>query len=81
MQTFKVGDRVNHLTQGMATVVCVNSEEDILLRLDDETGNPYSDYRYKYKIANRGAGNWYWDPSVSMCALVQRKSYFKGNLK
>lgn len=81
MQTFKVGDRVNHLTQGMATVVCVNSEEDILLRLDDETGNPYSAYRYKYKIANREAGYWYWDPSVSMCALVQRKSYFKGNLK
>ena len=81
MQTFKVGDRVNHLTQGMATVVCVNSEEDILLRLDDETGNPYSAYRYKYKIANREAGDWYWDPSVEMCVLVQRKPSFKGNIK
>ena len=81
MQTFKVGDRVNHLTQGMATVVCVNSEEDILLRLDDETGNPYSVYRYKYKIANREAGNWYWDPSVAMCVLVKRKPSFKGNIK
>lgn len=81
MSTFKVGDRVNHLTQGMATVVCVNSEQDILLRLDDAIGNPYSDYRYKYKVANREAGNWYWDPSVSMCDLVQRKTSFKGNLK
>lgn len=81
MQTFKVGDRVNHLTQGMATVVCVNSEQDILLRLDDAIGHPYGSYRYKYKLANREAGNWYWDPSVSMCTLVQRKSPFKGNLK
>ena len=81
MQTFKVGDRVNHFTQGMATVVCVNSEEDILLRLDDETGNPYTYYRHKYKVANPEGGYYYWEPSVAMCVLVQRKSYFKGNLK
>ena len=81
MSTFKVGDRVNHLTQGMATVVCVNSEEDILLRLDDARGNPYICYRHKYKIANPEGGDYYWDPSVSMCVIVQRKSSFKGNLK
>lgn len=81
MQTFKVGDRVNHLTQGMATVVCVNSEQDILLRLDDATGNPYRGYRHKYKAANTEGGNYYWDPSVEMCVLVQRKTSFKGNLK
>lgn len=81
MSTFKVGDRVNHLAQGMATVVCVNSKEDVLLRLDYALGNPYSAYRYKYKVANPEAGNWYWDTSVSMCALVHRKSHFKGNIK
>lgn len=81
MSTFKVGDRVNHFAKGMATVVCVNSKEDVLLRLDDAIGNPYSAYRYKYKVANTEAGNWYWDPSVSMCGLVHRKSPFKGNLK
>lgn len=81
MSTFKVGDRVKHFTQGMATVVCVNSEQDILLRLDDAIGNPYIYYRHKYKIANREAGNYYWEPSVEMCVLVQRKTSFKGNLK
>ena len=81
MQTFKVGDRVNHFTQGMATVVCVDSEEDILLRLDYPIGNPYSAYRYKYKVANTEAGNWYWNPGVSMCTIVHRKPTFKGNLK
>lgn len=81
MKTFKVGDRVNHFTQGMATVVCVNSEEDVLLRLDDARGNPYSTYCYKYKVANTEAGNWYWAPSVSLCALVHRKPTFKGNAK
>lgn len=81
MQTFKVGDRVRHLTQGMATVVCVNSEQEILLRLDDARGNPYRAYCYKYKAENTEAGNWYWDPSVSMCVLVQRKPSFKGNPK
>jgi hypothetical protein len=81
MKTFKVGDRVNHSIQGMATVVCVNSEEDVLLRLDDASGLPYSDYSYRYKVANTEAGNWYWDPNVSRCALVHRKSTFKGSLK
>lgn len=81
MSTFKVGDRVNHLTQGMATVVCINSGQDILLRLDDAIGNPYSDYLYKYKVANPEGGNYYWDPSVEMCVLVQRKSPFKGNIR
>ena len=81
MNTFKVGDRVKHFTQGMATVVCVNSEQNILLKLDDARGNPYSCYRHKYKVANPEGGYYYWDPSVSMCALVQRKYSFKGNLK
>lgn len=81
MQTFKVGDRVIHLTKGMATVVCVNSEQDILLRLDDARGNPYSCYSHKYRVANSEGGHYYWDPSVLMCLLVQRKSHFKGNLK
>ena len=81
MQTFKVGDRVRHITQGMATVACVNGEQGILLRLDDGRGNPYTYYSHKYKVANPEGGNYYWDPSVSMCALVQRKSSFKGNLK
>lgn len=81
MQTFKVGDRVNHLTKGMATVVCVSNKENVLLRLDDATGNPYYCYSHKYKIANPEGGYYYWDPSVSMCALVHRKSSFKGNLK
>ena len=81
MKTFKVGDRVRHFTQGIGHVVCVNSEEDILLRLDDETGNPYSTYRHEYKIANPEGGHYYWDPIVAMCVLVQRKSSFKGNLK
>ena len=81
MNTFKVGDRVKHFTQGMATVVCVNNEQNILLKLDDARGNPYSCYRHKYKVANPEGGWYYWDPSVSMCALVQRKYSFKGNLK
>lgn len=81
MQTFKVGDRVNHLTQGMATVVCVNGEQDILLMLDDDRGNPYTCYSHRYKVANPEGGNYYWDPSVEMCVLVQRKTSFKGNLK
>ena len=81
MSTFKVGDRVNHLTQGMATVVCVKGEQDILLRLDDDRGNPYTCYRHKYKVANPEGGYYYWDPSVSMCTLVQRKSPFKGNIR
>lgn len=81
MQTFKVGDRVKHFTKGMATVVCVNGEQDILLRLDDAMGAPYHCYRHKYKVANTEAGNWYWEPSVSMCVLVQIKPSFKGNLK
>lgn len=81
MSTFKVGDRVNHLIQGMATVVCVNSEQDILLRLDDARGNPYTCYRHKYRVANPEGGYYYWEPSVSMCHLVQRKPAFKGNIK
>lgn len=81
MSTFKAGDRVNHFTQGMATVACVNSEQDILLRLDDARGNPYSYYSHKYRVANPEGGYYYWDPSVSMCVLVQRKPSFKGNLK
>lgn len=81
MLTFKVGDRVKHFTQGMATVVCVNDEQNILLRLDDARGNPYTCYRHKYKIANPEGGWYYWDPSVSMCTIVQRKCSFKGNLK
>ena len=81
MQTFKVGDRVKHFTQGMATVVCVNDGQNILLRLDDARGNPYICYRHKYKIANPEGGYYYWDPSVEMCVLVQRKTSFKGNLK
>lgn len=81
MKTFRVGDRVDHLMHGMATVVCVNSERAVLLRLDDPRGYQYSTYSYKYKVANTEAGNWYWEPIVSMCALVHRKSTFKGNLK
>ena len=81
MQTFKVGDRVNHYTQGMATVVCVKGEQGILLRLDAGRGNPYDFYRHKYKVANPEGGHYYWDPSVAMCVLVQRKDSFKGNIK
>ena len=81
MQTFKVVDRVNHCMRGMATVVCVNDERNILLRLDDASGCQYLCYRHKYKVANPEGGYRYWDPSVSMCTLVQRKDSFKGNLK
>lgn len=81
MQTFKVGDRVNHYTQGMATVVCVNNEQNILLMLDNAMGNPYICYCHKYKVANPEGGHYYWDPSVAMCVLVQRKDSFKGNIK
>lgn len=81
MQTLKVGDRVSHLTQGMATVVCVNSEQDILLRLDDARGSPYYCYRHKYGVANPEGGYYYWEPSVSMCVIVQRRPSFKGNIK
>ena len=81
MKTFKVGDRVRHFTQGIGHVVCVNSEQDILLRLDDAKGNPYGYYRHIYEVANPEGGHYYWDPIVSMCVLVQRKPSFKGNLK
>lgn len=81
MQTFKVGDRVSHFTKGMATVACVNNEQDILLRLDDARGNPYVCYRHKYSVANPDGGRYYWDASVLMCRLAQRKPTFKGNHK
>ena len=81
MQTFKVGDRVKHFTQGMATVVYVNDGQNILLRLDDARGNPYYCYSHKYGVANPEGGYYYWDPSVSMCVIVQRKPSFKGNIK
>ena len=79
MQTFKVGDRVNHLAKGMATVACVNN--GLLLRLDDARGNPYVYYCDKYSVANPEGGHYYWDASVVLCHLAQRKPTFKGNLK
>lgn len=81
MQTFRVGDRINHHTQGMATVVCAYSERDILLRLDNPCGNPYSFYSHRYKVINTKVGNWYWEPSIEMCSLVSIKHPFKGNAK
>lgn len=81
MQTFKVGDRVNHFTKGMATVICVNSAVDILLSLDNGTGNPYGMYQHKYKIDRKTGGFSYWEPSVELCALISRKPTFKGNIK
>ena len=78
---FKVGDRIRHLDMGMATVVCVNDERSILLKLDVNRGNPYKDYKHQYKMADPEQGNWYWNPSICMCRLVSRKSSFKGNIK
>ena len=76
---FKVGDRVDHLTKGMATVVCVNSKVDILLSLDSGYGNPYTMYSHKYKVVVRVEGLSYWEPSVDLCTFVSRKQTFKGN--
>lgn len=78
---FRVGDRVRHLGKGMATVVCVNSSVEILLKLDFQRGSRYQTYKHQYKIIAPEAGNWYWYPSVEMCDLVSRKSSFKGNAK
>ena len=76
---FKVGDRVDHFTKGMATVVCVNSKVDILLSLDSGDGNPYTMYRHKYKLVVRVEGLSCWEPSVDLCTFVSRKQTFKGN--
>ena len=76
---FKVGDRVVHFTKGMATVVCVNSEVDILLSLDSGYVNPYTIYSHKYKDVGRVEGLSCWEPSVDLCTFVSRKQTFKGN--
>lgn len=81
MKTFKVGDRVDHHTKGMATVICVNNDVDILLSLDSGGGNPYGIYRLKYKIDSQFEGSSCWEPSVDLCTFISRKATFKGNIK